>query len=162
MGKLGWAAYHQKKFDKALHAFDWLRTYHPETPYAAPLAGMGWALFSKGQLGPAQNLFIRSLTLFPRNLTAMLGMTALKKAPETDEEDMDDEPEPPPPPKKKAKKSQAAVAEKPTSAKKAQKKTEPAEQGAPGKKTKKSAQQAEEPAPAQKKGKKSEKKTTDG
>ncbi|MDO9083148.1 MAG: tetratricopeptide repeat protein, partial [Humidesulfovibrio sp.] len=103
MSKLGWAAYHQKKFDKALHAFDWLRTYHPETPYAAPLSGMGWALLGKGQMGQAQNLFTRSLTIFPRNLSAMLGMTALKKAPETDEEDIDDEPEPLPKPKRKAK-----------------------------------------------------------
>ena len=116
MDKLGWTAYHLKKYDKALHAFDWLRTYHPETPYAAPLSGMGWALFAKGKPGPAQDLFTRSLTIFPRNLTAMLGMTALKKAPETDEEDMDDEPEPLPV-KKKLKKSKRAVDDDPASAK---------------------------------------------
>jgi tetratricopeptide (TPR) repeat protein len=94
MDKLGWAAYHQKKFDKALHVFDWLRTYHPQTPYAASLAGMGWALLALDKPSQAQNLFLRSLTIFPRNLTAMQGLTALKKDAETDEQDMDDEPEP--------------------------------------------------------------------
>jgi tetratricopeptide (TPR) repeat protein len=94
MDKLGWSAYHQQKYDKALHVFDWLRTFHPETPYASALGGMGWALLGKGQAEQAQNLFLRSLNIFPRNLTAMQGMTALKKAPETDDQDMDDEPEP--------------------------------------------------------------------
>jgi tetratricopeptide (TPR) repeat protein len=113
MSKLGWSAYHLKKYDKALHAFDWLRTYHPETPYAAALGGMGWALMGMGQPRQAQTLFIRSLNVFPRNLTAMQGLTALKKAPETDEEDMDDEPEPEPRPRRKAK--TAAKAAKATS-----------------------------------------------
>jgi len=94
MDKLGWSAYHQQKYDKALHVFDWLRTFHPETPYASALGGMGWALMGKGQAQQAQALFMRSLNIFPRNLTAMQGMTALKKAPETDDEDMDDEPTP--------------------------------------------------------------------
>jgi len=94
MDKLGWSAYHQQKYDKALHVFDWLRTFHPETPYASALGGMGWALLGKGQPQQAQALFMRSLNIFPRNLTAMQGMTALKKAPETDDEDMDDEPAP--------------------------------------------------------------------
>jgi len=93
MDKLGWAAYHQKKYDKALHAFDWLRTYHPETPYAAALAGMGWSLMAKDKPAQAQNLFLRSLKIFPRNLTAMQGLIAMKKDVETDEGDLD-EPEP--------------------------------------------------------------------
>lgn len=105
MDKLGWAAHHQKKYDKALHAFDWLRTYHPETPYAAALAGMGWSLLGKDQPAQAQNLLLRSLGIFPRNLTAMQGLTALKKAAETDEEDLDDEPEPIPVRKAKSKKA---------------------------------------------------------
>ncbi|MBU1228980.1 MAG: tetratricopeptide repeat protein [Proteobacteria bacterium] len=117
MDKLGWTAYHLGKFAKALHAFDWLRTYHSETPYAAPLSGMGWALMGMGQPGQAQKLFTRSLTIFPRNLSAMLGMTALKKAPETDEEDMDDEPEPLPKAKKKSQKAKAAPAKKAKKAK---------------------------------------------
>ena len=110
MVKLGWSAFYQNKFDKALHAFDWLRTYHPETPYAAPLNGMGWALLGKGQPQQAQVLFMRSLNIFPRNLSAMQGMTTLKKAPETDDEDLDDEPAPPP--KSKSRKSKAAKAAK--------------------------------------------------
>ncbi|SNS10478.1 Tetratricopeptide repeat-containing protein [Humidesulfovibrio mexicanus] len=109
MDKLGWSAYHQHQYDKALQSFDWLRTYHPETPYAAALGGMGWALLAKGQNQEAQTLFLRSLGIFPRNLTAMQGMIALKKAPETDEEDMDDEPEPQIAPKRKGKKAKAAL-----------------------------------------------------
>ena len=105
MDNLGWAAHHQGKFDKALHAFDWLRTYNTQTPYAAPLAGMGWALLSKEHPGQAQDLFTRSLTIFPRNLTAMLGMTALRKASDAYEENMDDEPDLPPPTKHKSKRS---------------------------------------------------------
>jgi tetratricopeptide (TPR) repeat protein len=113
MDKLGWSAYHQKKYDKALHAFDWLRTYNQEKPFATALGGMGWALLGKGQGQQAQNLFMRSLNIFPRNLTAMQGLTYLKKAAETDEEDMDDEPEPVVrPAKKKGKASQAARAER--------------------------------------------------
>ncbi len=156
MDKLGWAAFHQKKFDKALHAFDWLRTYHPEAPYAAPLSGMGWALLGLDHPGQAQNLFTRSLTIFPRNLTAMLGMTALKKAPETDEEDMDDEPEPLPVKKKSKKSKKADVAAEP--AKKSKKKA--ADNAEPEKKAKTSKKkaQAEEPAPAEKKSKKAKKK----
>lgn len=93
MDKLGWSAYHQHKYDKALHVFDWLRTFHPETPYAAALGGMGWALMGKGEPEQAQNLFIRSLNIFPRNLTAMQGMAALRKAPEAGDDDMaEDEP----------------------------------------------------------------------
>lgn len=126
MDKLGWAAFHQKKYDKALHAFDWLRTYNAQTPYAAPLSGMGWALLGKEHPGQAQDLFTRSLGIFPRNLTAMLGMTKLRKASESYEEDMDDEPEPAPAPKVKSKKSKkktptAAPAKK--TGKKAKKKT---------------------------------------
>jgi tetratricopeptide (TPR) repeat protein len=94
MDKLGWSAYHQQKYDKALHAFDWLRTLHPETPYAAALGGMGWALIGKGQPRQAQVLFSRALDIFPRNLTAVQGMLALKRAPEGEEDDMDDAPEP--------------------------------------------------------------------
>lgn len=109
LDKLGWSAQHQQKHDKALETFDRLRSYHPENPYAAPLGGMGWALLSKGQKQEAQTLFMRSLGIFPRNLTAMQGMTALKKAPETDEEEMDDEPEPQVAPKRKAKKAKAAA-----------------------------------------------------
>lgn len=112
MDKLGWSAYHQQKYDKALHAFDWLRTYNQETPYAAALGGLGWALLGKGQNQQAQPMFLRSLKVFPRNLTAMQGMTALKKAPETDDEDMDDEPEPVVKPKKKSKSSKSAKVEK--------------------------------------------------
>lgn len=110
LDKLGWSANHQQKHDKALLAFDWLRTYNPETPYASALGGMGWALLGKGEKQQAQGLFLRSLTIFPRNLTAMQGMTALKKAPETDDEDMDDEPEPVV--VKSKKKGKAAKAEK--------------------------------------------------
>lgn len=94
MDKLGWSAYHQHKYDKALHVFDWLRTFHPETPYAAALGGMGWALLGKGQPQQAQNLFVRSLNIFPRNLTAVQGMTALQKSPEGEDEDFDNEPTP--------------------------------------------------------------------
>jgi len=111
MDKLGWSAYHQHKYDKALHVFDWLRTYHPETPYAAALGGMGWALLGKGQAQQAQGLFMRSLNIFPRNLTAMQGMTALKKAPETDDGDMDDDPLPEPKPKARKGKAGKAKAE---------------------------------------------------
>lgn len=139
MDKLGWSAFHQKKFDKALHAFDWLRTYHPETAYAAPLGGMGWALFMKGKPDQAQALFTRSLTIFPRNLTAMRGMTALKKAPETDEQDADFDDDPPPPPKKKSAKSKKKAAPK---------------DEAPAKKTKKA---KAEPAQPEKKSKKKKK-----
>jgi len=162
MDKLGWAAYHQKKFDKALHAFDWLRTYNTETPYAAPLSGMGWALLGKEHPGQAQNLFMRSLTIFPRNLTAMLGMTTLKKASDSYEEDMEDEPEPPPPPKRKARKSKKAASDdEPAPAKKSKKKATPAKADEPAKKTRtsKTKAQADEPAPAEKKSKKSKKKT---
>jgi tetratricopeptide (TPR) repeat protein len=94
MDKLGWSAYHQQKYDKALHVFDQLRAFHPDSPYAAALGGMGWTLLAKGQPQQAQGMFMRSLNIFPRNLTAMQGMTALKKAPETDDGDMDDEPTP--------------------------------------------------------------------
>ncbi|MDR3639826.1 MAG: tetratricopeptide repeat protein [Humidesulfovibrio sp.] len=94
MDKLGWSAYHQQKYDKALHVFDWLRTFHPDSPYAAALGGMGWALLAKGQPQQAQGLFMRSLNIFPHNLTAMQGMTTLRKDPETDAGDMDDEPAP--------------------------------------------------------------------
>lgn len=110
MDKLGWSAYHQQKYDKALHAFDWLRTYNPEKPFASALGGMGWALMGKGQTQQAQTLFLRSLNIFPRNLTAMQGMTALKKAPETDDEDMDDEPEPEIKPKRKGKSAKVSKA----------------------------------------------------
>jgi tetratricopeptide (TPR) repeat protein len=161
MDKLGWAALHQKKFDKALHAFDWLRTYNNETPYAAPLSGMGWALLSKGQPAQAQNLFTRSLTIFPRNLTAMLGMTSLSKSPESYEEDMDDEPEPAPPPKVKSKRSKKKTQDdEPAPAKKSKKKAAPAEDAKPDKKTKTSKKkaQADEPEPTKKKSKKSKKK----
>lgn len=113
MDKLGWAAYHQKKYDKALHAFDWLRTYHPETPYAAALAGMGWALLGKDQPAQAQNLLLRSLSIFPRNLTAMQGLAALKKATETDEEDLDDEAMAEPAPRIKRKAKAAKVSRAP-------------------------------------------------
>lgn len=159
MDKLGWSAFHQKKSAKALHAFDWLRTYHPETGYAAPLGGMGWALFQQGKPDQAQMLFTRSLNIFPRNLTAMRGMTALKKAPETDEQDADFDDDPPPPPRKKSKKSkkQAADEDDPAPAKKkkqaqaepakkAKKQTEPA----PEKKAKKKAAE-DDPAPKKKK-----------
>lgn len=125
MDKLGWSAFHQQKWDKALHAFDWLRTYHPESPYAAALAGMGWALLKNDQHGQAQMLFSRSLTIFPRNLTAMSGMTALKKAPETDEQDADIDDDPPPPVKKSKKSAKAKKAQDddPAPAKKSSKKT---------------------------------------
>lgn len=112
MDKLGWSAYHQQKYDKSLHAFDWLRTYNPEKPFASALGGMGWALMGKGQTQQAQTLFLRSLNVFPRNLTAMQGMTALKKAPETDDGDMDDEPEPPVKPKRKSKSAKVSKAER--------------------------------------------------
>jgi tetratricopeptide (TPR) repeat protein len=142
MDKLGWAAFHQKKFDKALHAFDWLRTYNTQTPYAAPLSGMGWALLGKERPGQAQDLFTRSLTIFPRNLTAMLGMTKLKKASESYEENMDDEPEPEPQPKRKSKKAKkAAAADEQPPAKKAKKKA-PAEEPEPARKSKKAKKQA--------------------
>ncbi|MBU1041404.1 MAG: tetratricopeptide repeat protein [Proteobacteria bacterium] len=121
MGKLGWAAYHQKKYDKALHAFDWLRTYNAQTPYAAPLSGMGWALLGMEHPGQAQDLFTRSLTIFPRNLTAMLGMTKLRKASESYEEDMDDEPEPAPTPKAKSKRSKKKAQEATPAPKKSKK-----------------------------------------
>ncbi|MDQ7836149.1 MAG: tetratricopeptide repeat protein [Humidesulfovibrio sp.] len=142
MDKLGWAAYHQKKYDKALHAFDWLRTYNAQTPYAAPLSGMGWALLGLEHPGQAQNLFTRSLAIFPRNLTAMLGMTKLKKASESYEEDMDDEPEPTPPPKRKSKKSKKSNAEdeQPATAKKKSKKK--AKDDEPAKKSKTSKKKA--------------------
>ena len=143
MDKLGWAEFHQKKFDKALHAFDWLRTYNTLTPYAAPLAGMGWALLSKEHPGQAQDLFTRSLAIFPRNLTAMLGMTKLRKASESYEEDMDDDPEPAPPPKRKSKKSKKAQDDEPAPAKKSKKKAASAEPTEPEKKVKKSKKKAE-------------------
>ncbi len=159
MDKLGWSAFHQKKWDKTLHAFDWLRTYHPETAYAAPLGGMGWALLMKGKPDQAQALFTRSLTIFSRNLTAMRGMTALKKAPETDEQDADLDDDPPPPPKKKGakgKKKAAAQDEAPAPAKKKKKAEAASEQSAepekPAKKSKKKA--SEDSAPAEKKSKK--------
>jgi len=94
MDKLGWSAYHQHEYNKALHVFDTLHTFHPETPYAAALGGMGWAMLGKGQAQQAQNLFVRSLKIFPRNLTAVQGMTALQKSPEGEDEDFDDEPTP--------------------------------------------------------------------
>lgn len=151
MDKLGWSAFHQKKLDKALHAFDWLRTYHPETGYAAPLGGMGWALFMKGKPDQAQMLFTRSLTIFPRNLTAMRGMTALKKAPETDEQDADFDDDPPPPPKRKGKKKAAVQDEEPAPAKKKKKAAQDEQPAQPEKKAEKKSRKkaAEEPAPAQ-------------
>lgn len=149
MDKLGWAAFHQQKYDKALHAFDWLRTYNTETPYAAPMSGMGWALLRKGHPGQAQDLFTRSLTIFPRNLTAMLGMTTLKKSSESYEEDMDDEPEPEPLPKVKSKRSKKKIqAEEPAPTKKKSK-------------VSKKKAQADEPEPTKKKSKKSTKAKTE-
>jgi len=153
LDKLGWSAYHQQDYDKAMQAFDQLRTYNPETPYAAALGGLGWTLLGKGQAQQAQPMFLRSLTAFPRNLTAMQGMTALKKAPETDDEDMDDEPEPVVKPKKKAKaaKKSKAVQEpnakeskvsKKASAKKASTKKQPAKKQPVKKQTAKSAKKA--------------------
>jgi len=143
MDKLGWSAYHQHKYDKALHAFDWLRTYHPETPYAAALAGMGWALMGKDQPRQAQQLFMRSLNIFPRNLTAMQGMTALKKSPETDDEDMDDEPTPEV--RTKSRKGKAAKSAKLKSAKADHGGADEADER-PAKKSRKSKKTKEKPA----------------
>ncbi|HWR04015.1 MAG TPA: tetratricopeptide repeat protein, partial [Humidesulfovibrio sp.] len=185
MDKLGWSAYHQQKYDKALHSFDWLRTYNPEKPFASALGGMGWALMGKGQSQQAQALFLRSLNAFPRNLTAMQGMTALKKAPETDDQDMDDEPEPEIKPKRrgkaakvsradradrddderpakskkgkksKAEKAEASAAPEKTSKKKSKKDQAEAE-AKPAKSTKKKAEADETPAKKKKKSKKQE------
>lgn len=182
MDKLGWSAYHQQKYDKALHSFDWLRTYNPEKPFASALGGMGWALMGKGQTQQAQTLFLRSLNIFPRNLTAMQGMTALRKAPETDDQDMDDEPEPEIKPKrkgkaakvsradrddedrsaksKKGKKSKTEKAEPADSGEKASKKKSKKDQAEaeakPAKSTKKKAEADEAPAKKKKKSKKQE------
>lgn len=160
MDKLGWAAFQQKKFDKALHAFDWLRTYNAQTPYAAPLSGMGWALLGKEHPGQAQDLLTRSLAIFPRNLTAMLGMTKLRKTSESYEEDMDDEPEPTPPPKRKSKKSKRAQADDEPSKKKSKKKAATVESAEPEKKVQKSKKApTDEAESAKKTSKKSKKKT---
>jgi len=158
LDKLGWSAYHQQDYDKAMQAFDQLRTYNPETPYAAALGGLGWTLLGKGQAQQAQPMFMRSLIAFPRNLTAMQGMTALKKAPETDDEDLDDEPEPV---VKSKKKSKAAKVVK--SAKKAKKSK--VVQGSKAKKPKASAKVSTKKSsakkqPAKKPTKKTAKKTS--
>ncbi len=170
MDKLGWSAYHQQKYDKALHAFDWLRTYHPETPYASALGGMGWALLGKGQPQQAQGLFLRSLTIFPRNLTAMQGMTALKKAPETDDEDMDDEPEPVVKTKRKGKAAKVSKAERAdrddagaSASKKGKKsKKDKADKSEkPSKKSSKKSKKTDDDAPSKKSSKKKSKKADD-
>lgn len=92
MDKLGWSAYQQHKYNKALHVFSQLRDFHPDTPYAEALDGMGWALMGKGQDKQAENLFARSLNIFPRNLTAVQGMLAMQRSPEGEDEDYDVEP----------------------------------------------------------------------
>ncbi len=89
LDKLGWSAYQQHKYNKALHVFSQLRDLH-EPPYAEALDGMGWAHMGKNQDKQAERLFARSLNIFPRNLTAVQGMLAMQRSPEGEDEDYDE------------------------------------------------------------------------
>ena len=77
LDNLGWSYYALKDYDKAAETFRRLESYHPQTPYIAPMNGQGWCALQKGDKAGAEKRFRESLKIVPGNYGAEAGMKAL-------------------------------------------------------------------------------------
>ncbi|MEI6557707.1 MAG: tetratricopeptide repeat protein [Rhodospirillaceae bacterium] len=77
LSNLGWAHYFTGKYQAAAATFQRLDRYHQGREFAAPKAGLGWALLRQGQPAAARGWFEQALRLAPHYVLAEQGLAAL-------------------------------------------------------------------------------------
>lgn len=77
LNNLGWSYIYTGKYQEALNTFKLLNAYHPTPYYPQVPDGLGWAYLHLGRKDEAEKAFRQSLSLAPKDQTALDGLARL-------------------------------------------------------------------------------------